>query len=538
MFEKIVNKSFLIKVLYFLCIISTFCIVSRTLAYSIIVYDDILDLVINKLTFYHGRFFSEFLAFLLVKGIPEVLNINIQDFALVSQNLVKALIFIWLSILVTNAFFFFKSKEKTLSNVFVYIFTFFFLWIILQKENGFVLDTLQFYFGYILPLPVFLITWYKLGEIYINEKVPSAVEIKLLVLLALLIAQFNEMVDIILFLLLAFLGCERLLQYYKHKSTKNYKWILHPFVALVLMSEIVYTHSGFIEIYNNYKSPEPLFVKFQGLVQYLQIFADKLFVENILVIIPTVVLFVAVINSNKNKEENKKVIKYLTYTWLSVFMFFFALFLVGKSCHYYYVAGEKSYWILYAPFLYSYKLFLYTFGLFLLGYFVKNDDRIELKLIILLFFFIGFFVNIQCSFNVLKYENHAYNRRKIMYLLDKLSVFYFLRGETAILPKDGIERIYTIEKNNEVMPYDLISGEYKNKIYYKDSDNNLWPYLKYIEDTYEIDNIEKGIMFVPNKDAIKEYKKRGGTFTKGELNELDFEEIEEQVEAYEENNHQ
>ena len=538
MFEKIVNKSFLIKVLYFLCIISTFCIVSRTLAYSIIVYDDILDLVINKLSFYHGRFFSEFLAFLLVKGIPEVLNINIQDFALVSQNLVKALIFIWLSILVTNAFFFFRSKEKTLSNVFVYIFTFFFLWIILQKENGFVLETLQFYFGYILPLPVFLITWYKLGEIYINEKIPSAVEIKLLVLLALLIAQFNEMVDIILFLLLAFLGGEKLFQYYKHKSIKNYKWILHPLVALVLMSEIVYTHSGFIEIYNNYKSPEPLLVKFQGLVQYLQIFADKLFVENIFVIIPIVVLFVVVINSNKNKEENKKVIKYLAYTWLSIFMFFFSLFLVGKSCHYYYVAGEKSYWILYSPFLYSYKLFLYTFGLFLLGYFVKNDDRVDLKVIILLFLFIGFFVNIQCSFNVLKYENHAYNRRKIMYLLDKLSVFYFLRGETAILPKDGIERIYTIEKNNEVMPYDLISGEYKNKIYYKDSDNNLWPYLKYIEDTYEIDNIEKGIMFVPNKDAIKEYKKRGGTFTKGELNELDFEEIEEQVEAYEENNHQ
>ena len=77
--------------MYWLCIIFTFGIVSYKLKYSIVVYDDILDLVINKLSFYHGRFVSEFLAFLLVKGIPEAFDINIQDFALISQNFVKAL---------------------------------------------------------------------------------------------------------------------------------------------------------------------------------------------------------------------------------------------------------------------------------------------------------------------------------------------------------------------------------------------------------------------------------------------------------------
>ena len=533
MFEKIVNKSFLIKVLYWLCLFLTFLFISYRLRYAILIYDDVIDLITSKFNFYHGRFYSEFCAFLLVNGIPTLFGINLQDFAIISENFVKSAVFVWLTVVVSNIFWIGKKKE-TIFSVLLYLFSFFTLWLLLLKEGDFILSTLQFYFGYILPLPIFLILWKRLGDIYITGGEPDSFENKILIVLSVLIAQSNELVCIVLFVLLVLLGIEKLIEYCKYKSLENYRWILYPFVALLLMSAIVYTNPGFKLIVDFYITPESFVVKTQDLFSFLRIFLDTFILKNMFVIITTIVLFVMLLCSKQNKEENKKVFKYSTYTWISVLTFFFSLFFVGKSCYYVTPNDENSYWILYQPLVFSFKVFLYTFALYILGYLFRNDEKFKMKIIVMLFLFLGMFLQVQGYFNRVNQNIYSYNLRKTMYQLDKLAVFYFLRGETAILPKDDLDKIYSIEKDGSTMPYDLKNDQYKNKIYYKSDDNNIWPYLQYLKHAYGIDNIEKGIKFTSLQEALSEYQKRGGYLTQKELKDLDFGKINKQIENYEE----
>ena len=277
MLKKIINNNIFINTFYCIAIICTFAFLLYKLRYAIVIFDDVLDLIINEFKFYHGRFFSELFALIFVRGIPKLFDINIQDFAFISQNILKSVTLVIFAIIVSNGFFIWGKKKQIYKPLF-FIFSFLAIYIFLMNIAGeFLLYTLQFFFGYVLPLPIFIIIWYKLADYYINNKNLTPLDSKILILLALLIAQSNELVCIILFLLLSFIGIEKIIKRYIYKQQETYKWILYPLVATILMSEIVYTHPGFIEIVNNYKPSEYTIITVNELFQYLHIFFDKIF---------------------------------------------------------------------------------------------------------------------------------------------------------------------------------------------------------------------------------------------------------------------
>lgn len=302
---------------YWLPIVLTFAFIVFKLRYAVIVYDDVLDLITDKYTFTHGRYFLEIIALLLVNGIPKMLGINMQDFAFISQDLVKSVIFVIFSIVVANSFYIFRKKNLLLYPL-LYFYTFLFLYTSIVKENIFVLYTLQHYFGYIVPLLLFLITWYKISDIYVNEKTADSFDVKLLIFLSFLLAQSNELIFVVMFLMFTFLGVEKLIEYKKHKTVENYKWILQPFLALLLVGEIIYTSAGSIDIFNRYKTTETFVVEIQNLFIYLQTFFEKFIFNNLLFIIPIVFMFFILRNLSNDKERNKRVCRYLVYTWVSI----------------------------------------------------------------------------------------------------------------------------------------------------------------------------------------------------------------------------
>lgn len=531
MFKKVVHNKIFINIIYSLTILLTFVFLFYKLRYAVVVYDDVLDLVINEFKFYHGRFYSELFALIFVRGIPYLIDWNIQDFAVVSQNILKSSIFCWLVFEVSRAFFCWKNLDN-LKKAVLYLFSFVTIYLFLMSSFGsFIFETLQFFCGYILPIPILLIIWYKLSEYYIKGKSLTSFDSKMLILLALLVAQSNELVCILLFLLLSFIGIEKLIKRKRSQEKESYDWVLYPWVSIVLMCEIIYTHPGFLEIVSNYKSDGIAHNLFSDIFSYLYIYLDKIIVENIFIIVPIIMAIVLLCKYSEDKTERTKVLKYISYSFMSLFLFFISLFFIGKTCHYVYINADnyEPYWLLYQPFLFSFKVLLYAIGLFLLGYLFKDDSKRKIKVIVLLFFIVGSFVHIKSALPLLYNDIYSPKAKETQYLLDKLSVFYFERGETAILPKENLEHLFTIQKDNEIMPYDLKTGKYKNKIYYKQKDGSIWPYLLYLDEVYEVDNIEKGMTFTTKEKAIREYIKRGGVLEPEELEELDFSTIEEEL---------
>ena len=521
------NKNF-INASYYIVIIIAFLFLLYKMRYAIVIYDDVIDLILYKFKFYHGRFLTEILAALFVNWIPSLLGINIQNFALISENIIKSLTIVFFTIVINKGFFIWK-KSDTIYKPLLFIFSFLTLYfVIIGTAGSILLHTLQFFFGYILPLPFFIITWYKLSDYYINNKELTPTDTKILILLSLFIAQANELVCIILFIILSIIIIEKIIKEYIFKIKENNKWVIYSFISLILMSDITYTSAGFIEILNKYKTTEILSFSFQGLTQYLHIFLDKIVLGNILIIISIISAMYIILKNKENNIQNKKVFLFLSYSFLSIFLFLFSLFFIGETCNYAYGNTEnyRPYWLLYKPILFSSKILLYTFVIYLFGYMLNNYEHIKIKKIILIFFLIGNFLYLKNSFYILDEIIYPYEAKRTMYLLDKFSIFYFNRGETAILPCEELNNLFTIKKDNAIMPYDLKTNTYQNKIYYNEFLGELvWPYLLYIKKVYGIKNIDKGMKFTTLEESINEYKKRGGIIEPNELKKLDFSKI-------------
>ena len=288
---------------------------------------------------------------------------------------------------------------------------------IIGTAGSILLHTLQFFFGYILPLPFFIITWYKLSDYYINNKELTPTDTKILILLSLFIAQANELVCIILFIILSIIIIEKIIKEYIFKIKENNKWVIYSFISLILMSDITYTSAGFIEILNKYKTTEILSFSFQGLTQYLHIFLDKIVLGNILIIISIISAMYIILKNKENNIQNKKVFLFLSYSFLSIFLFLFSLFFIGETCNYAYGNTEnyRPYWLLYKPILFSSKILLYTFVIYLFGYMLNNYEHIKIKKIILIFFLIGNFLYLKNSFYILDEIIYPYEAKRTMY---------------------------------------------------------------------------------------------------------------------------
>ena len=109
--KKIFENSLFINTLNFIILLCMFIFLLIRMKYIYIQNDDICDLVCPGLSFYHGRFFTELFSKFTVFYLPDLLKVDVQDFAIYSEAAVKILLFLSLIYCVSVSYFQFKNKD-------------------------------------------------------------------------------------------------------------------------------------------------------------------------------------------------------------------------------------------------------------------------------------------------------------------------------------------------------------------------------------------------------------------------------------------
>ena len=96
---KINNKKYktiIINIFSFFILFCLFIYLAVNFRYSYIQNDDIVDLFVHHINFYHGRFITELFSIFIVKNLPLSLNIHPQNFYIFSSQIIKTTIFLTL----------------------------------------------------------------------------------------------------------------------------------------------------------------------------------------------------------------------------------------------------------------------------------------------------------------------------------------------------------------------------------------------------------------------------------------------------------
>lgn len=484
------------------------------LRFAYVMNDDIVDLIVaDQPTFYHGRFFSELISFFTVKILPNILKINIQDFAIISEGLFKAVCFVILIHVIGKVFY--NDKQYNIFICFLNILTFFTLFSMLFDLNFInCFSTLQFFNGYLSPLILFILLWLRLLNLYKINNIQSCNNIEFksfvyIILLSVLTTMGNEEIGIVSFLIVLNIILKNILKREKLKTE-----FLIAFLSISITSFFVFTSKGLTCLWDWYNLKINLNVSFSNLANFTSIFYNEIICKNYLLWFPIVFMFCTLYTKKHRDEETKQILTFNLFSYVSFFIFFFALFFLGETNVY---QNEEiyKYWITYPALLIGFKVFLYVSNLSLYSQIHSKYSR---KYKILFIFVLLISILIYNFNNFEKIYLSDYNAKRTIYIADKYSVFYFRKKQTAILPKENIDCIMPI--SNNLMPVDLNTEAYKSKIYYKEK----YSYLYYINYLYNVD-VSYGMKFDFYKNAESSFFKNGGTLTEEELKNLKFSNI-------------
>ncbi len=505
-FLLFVNLSFVLFTFLFLFVKSK---------YAIVMFDDVLDLIIGSFYFYHGRFFSEFIAILFVKIIPNLLNIHVQNFAVVSECLLKIIIIIATVIIINKPFENTFGKINGKSWGILYLTSFFTIFAFICKYDIYLLfHTLQFNLGYVMPIPFFIVFWHKIFNVYIcNEKIDK-LTIYWNILLSSYIAQSNELFAFSTFFILLVILIEKKL---KNESTK---FILPPIIVMVIVFSFILTHRYFISVFKHYYVGFSKLMFLNNFIDFLKLYFDNLFIDNVFFITLIALCTIYLYLSNTNKKINLRVIRYILYTLCGFLLFFLFLFFIGKSCPSYGVEAainDQNYWISYKPLLFEWRVLLFSIFIFLYSRLREYTNISKYRIfLIALIYVLSCFYYIKSELNDFNAILYSYEIKKNQYVHEKFACHYTDREEIIILPitkqsviQDGDSQIYA-----------------QNKLYTKDSHPQVYEFLSYIERIYyNGENKTYGIIFLEEKKAYDKYKESGGVITDIELKELNFNKI-------------
>ncbi len=466
--------------------------------YAIVCDDDMMQIIARTYAFFHSRFISEVVVTLIEKQIPEMLNLNYQDFAFISQGIVRSTFFVLLIHCISKAFFKLKEHSRIFYGIFYIISFFMFFSIILKYDFKFSFDNYPA-FNYIIPILYFVLIWYKLAEFYILQKTPDKKDIIYLVFLVILSSCGNEYYNLVTAWLLLFIFAENLI------SKKDNNYIKIPLIVFLVCIALFYTFRGFADMYHAYDLTISFATASSHFKDFFLSLGKVLFIKNWALYVPIITFLTVLFVNRKQFDKNIRIIKYILISYAGFLLVLVGTIVFPANCPY---SDDIKYWFMHRGLLTDYTVFLYSAALFLLG-------TLDIKKYLTLFLiccFIYIYYNYY-NFNII----HSYKlARKSLYITDKLSVFYLQQGKPAIIPRQQMIYIF-----DYIYPERLCKmKEYNNKIFHKDK----VLYLVYLEKNYGID-VSPGITFLDNDDAIKLYYKNGGTFTREEISKLKFSNI-------------
>lgn len=486
--------------------------------------DDILDYIIEPYQFLHGRIISETISVCLIKEIPDLLGININDFAIFTKGIFTGITVLFSSFLLTNTLG--KNMPKNLYFPLTFVFISFFLYFLIIKNGDALLTVFAFFIAYIFPLPIFIFHWNKIANLYISEEKATKKDYIILLLTSLFLAQANEMMLITNILLFGFIAFETIVKWIK-KEKGSYCWSFAPLFLMIIVGFLIHHLQGSKDMQTIYIQFDNSLLSFEKFWFYFQHCMTKL-IENNIFFFTTIAFSSFIVFMIKNEIKAKKIFRIICYTIGSLFVFFIALYFLNDSCHYADSLRDNlpSWWFLYFSLLAQLEIILFLIALFLFQIILSKTEKKKFFNILMIFFVLLSFTFVKKNERYFKDNYYKKTNLVHLYKMDKIALHSLKTQPYIYVIAEKMDNYYTIEKDNETMPYDLKTQNYNNKVYFLTHDGQKkLPYLEYLEEVYGV-KANKKIIFDTEKNLIKKFQKDGLTFSKSELEEPNFEELE------------
>ena len=278
-------KHLIIKTFNIGILVLIFCIMLYKLRYAIICDDDMMEIIARPYSFYLSRFITEIPVTFIEKQIPEIFNINYQDFAFISQSIARSLFFIAIIHCITKAFFKLKEHSSVFWGIF-YSITFFIFFAVLSKSNFMFGMENWPCFSYIMPILFFVLIWYKIAEFYILHKELDKQDVFYLIFLVILNSFGCAYYNYVTLFLMMWIFIEGLI------LKKDVNYIKIPLMFIIPLSVIYYSYPGFTDIFSGYNLNISIATALSQYKNFFVTMIKVLFIDNWFLYIPIIIALI------------------------------------------------------------------------------------------------------------------------------------------------------------------------------------------------------------------------------------------------------
>ena len=495
--KKIIQNNKFIWFLNILMLVFLFCFIMSKQMYPAIGYSDFFYYIQTPYDFMNIQYIINFLSWALISAIPTFFKINIHDFAIISVSVTKSIYFVALAYVLTLAFY--KFQKKNIFMPFLILIAFFLEFAMIFKYS--LLNTLSSVHACnesVFPIIFLLIFMLYIFDFYVKDKTFRKRDYLYIVLLSAFLVTCSYTTFCIPFLFMLFL----LVDSYILKN-QNRTYIYTVLIAVFMLGRHVVM--AYPVCFFNNALRLNLGLSKQEVAAFFKDFVKFVFVDNWLFWVFLLIGVLLLITLKSENGENKKTAKVVLYSTGSYLLFMvLTLFLQPEFVISTSEMMNKGYMCMTYPFLFCFSCFL----MFLIFYVWSAVLSEKIKLYPV---FIALFVVFSAiSFTHLKQICFIFinpELKKMVYITDKLSLFYLKQGKTAVLPE------YT---GNHFLP---ITDDSKAQGELYTIDDSL--YLYYLEKFYSLD-VKPGYVVKSKEEAMKEFKDNGGSLTREELKTLKF----------------
>jgi len=535
-------KTRVILSLNIICVLVCFLIIPFILHNDIISNHDnsfIFSLIENNTLKDCGRIIGRFIVGCFYFYIPKFFNIHQNEVSSLIVPIITSLSITVMTIFSLKLFYLFSSENKiimkNISFLFIYPAVFIinaFIPTINEGQDIWYLSgisqSMVFYeqlFNYLF----FIIFMYCIISLFFVKR-PIFINILYLINAILLGLSFEPLIFVSNIVSLFALIYAYIL-YRKNPNEENIekiKLILLFFFGLFLSSSFLFLNSSYshgkIAAYQL-----DLFANVTHLNQYFKEFfigLVKLIIKDDFILLCG--LFSCLLYILKYNHKYKNIIFILTLIFFISWILYFVILVIPG----YVVVQPYSFWYSHPPFRILFFKTLFSLILLIVGYLIYTTKH-SILLFVLILFSYGL---ILLNSNELRHEylseiSDINNMRKQLYISDKIILQYNSLDGIALLPISYYEKYsvhkfiyrsscYDSEENIRNKMKNIIFKEIeakKSRLFVNWEEND---YLYYIYNTYNIQ--PKGIMWVDDEIAFREFFKRGGILSEKELKNMNF----------------
>lgn len=437
-------------------------------------------------------------------NLPHFLGIHPADFMGIPHGIIKG-IFLYLILLsITNFSNLFKKSKILYVLIFISIFLYFLYSI--TSINSFVIAFNHSFYRYIFPLLFFSYFWMYIYKNVFFNSIESRKQLLFASICGLII---GTSVEILFFssVMLLFL----IMLYKRFKLTKSF---CIPAISLFISMIIFVSSQGFRQVASE-RGINNIQLNLDNILDFSKEFFQVCFINEWYIWILFIFFMCASFCITNNKYTYKKLLFPLLLQ-VSIITVMFSLILCGKSFY-----TQDEYWLSHPNIQVLYRILILYSTLIYFSFFAKFIKLKDNLSILMLMVFALTTLNFAHYIEILKEKSYWYNdsgilarTKKTNYVIDKIYRFYQIKEEKIQLPielaqyQEPFIEFFLWSRDckdihNNYCNRGILNSEYYPKIY---KDNSINKYYF-------------------SKSAINDFYKKGGSFTKEELENIKFQNL-------------